>query len=140
MFSSARRLGTAAFEKPLFRRLLPERRRAKLERLFVRHGAVLVFVARHLAGLRAPVFALAGINGMPLKRFLLWDMLGMCISVPLMVGLGYVFSDHLQELGTEVRRWEHWIVRGAMICLLAYLAVVAAQRIRGDRSRSSDGR
>ena len=72
LFISARRLGTAAFEKPLFRRLLPESRRAKLERMFAGHGSVLVFVARHLAGLRAPVFALAGINGMPLKRFLLW--------------------------------------------------------------------
>ena len=57
-----------------------------------RHGAAVIFMARHVAGVRAAVFAVAGIHGMRLPRFVLWDALGACISVPLMTSLGFMAS------------------------------------------------
>lgn len=133
LFLGARRLGQAAFERPLFRRLLPPARRARLEVLFAKRGAALVFFARHLAGIRAPVFALAGIQGMPLARFVTFDVLGLCISAPVMVGLGYVFSSHLDELRAGVVRMEHAVVGAAVLGLCGYVLVVATRRLRAGR-------
>src|SRR5690349_9554450 len=78
LFFAARRLGPAAYERKLFQRVLPPARRAKIERAYERYGGRLVFVARHVAGLRAAVFAMAGMNGMKPRRFFFWDTLAAC--------------------------------------------------------------
>ena len=64
LFFAARRLGPAAYDRKLIRRVLPPERRAKIESAYQRYGGRLVFFARHVAGLRAAVFAMAGIHGM----------------------------------------------------------------------------
>ena len=43
----------------------PERRE-KVEEKFARYGNVIVFMGRHMAGLRAPIFAMAGMHDMPI--------------------------------------------------------------------------
>lgn len=136
LFTTARRLGPAALDKPLFRRLLPPERREKIARTMEKRGPVMVFVARHIAGMRAPVFALAGIHQMPLRRFLLWDALGACISVPLMIGLGYVFSDHIDRVLHGVARVEHWVGASAAVLLTVYVIVVIVRR-RRTRERTA---
>jgi len=130
LFSSARRLGTAALERGLFARLLPPKRRSRIEAMFERRGSVVIFVARHIAGLRAPVFAMAGIHRMPLRRFVLWDSLGILVSVPLMVTLGYLFSEHLDEVERGVGNVEHWAVVGAVVIFLIYVLSVGMRRAR----------
>jgi len=130
LFLAARRTGTTAYERGWLARLLPGPRRAKLERLFARYGGALVVVARHVAGLRAPVFALASIHGMPLRRFLLWDGLGACVSVPLMVLLGYAFANHLERVRMGVARLEHWVLALAGIALAAYAIGSGLRRLR----------
>jgi membrane protein DedA with SNARE-associated domain len=130
LFSTAKRLGPRALDRPLFRRLLSVERRAQVERMFAQHGGKVVFVARHVAGLRAPTFALAGIHGMPTARFLFWDALGLCISAPAFIGLGYLFSDHLDELRRGLARAEHLIVGALVIAVVCYSAVVMMRRRR----------
>ena len=39
--------------------MTPERRE-QVEEMFARYGNVIVFMGRHMAGLRAPIFAMAG--------------------------------------------------------------------------------
>src|ERR1041385_1979536 len=53
LFFAARRLGTAAYDKKLFQKILPPAGRAKIEGAYARYGGRLVFIARPLAGLRA---------------------------------------------------------------------------------------
>jgi membrane protein DedA with SNARE-associated domain len=123
LFLWARRLGESAYTLPAVARLLPPARRARVERLFTRHGGRIVFVARHLAGLRAPVFAVAGIHGLPLGRFLFWDALGLCVSAPAVVGLGYLFSDRIDRIRGDLSRAEHW----ALLLFVLGFAVYAAR-------------
>jgi membrane protein DedA with SNARE-associated domain len=133
LFSTARRLGPAALERPAFQRLLPHARRAKLEDAFRRRGGLVILAARHIAGLRAPVFALAGVHGMPLRTFLLWDLLGVTVSVPLVATLGYVSSDHLQRIWRGVAHVEHWLGAIAGVALAVYVVSVAVRRRWGSR-------
>ena len=130
LFTSARRLGEHALERPLFRRLLPPKVRQRVEALMSKRGPVIIFVARHVAGLRAPVFALAGMHGMPLGRFVLWDALGMLISVPVTVSLGYFFSQHIDRVRTGMASAEHWILAGVALALAAYALIVGVRHAR----------
>ena len=126
LFLLARRLGPAAYDRPLFHRLLPPARRARVEAAYRRHGGKLVFAARHLVGIRAAVFALAGIHGMRLRRFLGWDGLAACLSVPLVVGVGYAGALHLDRVRSEIATVERWIG----VAAVAAIGVVAVVRHR----------
>jgi membrane protein DedA with SNARE-associated domain len=128
LFSIARRLGPSALSRPMFQRLVPPHRRERIERAFRLHGGKLVFFARHVVGLRSATFALAGINRMPLRRFLFWDALAACISLPVVIGLGYVFALHLDRVRRGIATAEHWIGFVALSAAIVYMAVRAHRR------------
>jgi membrane protein DedA with SNARE-associated domain len=133
IFLTAKHLGTRALERPLFRRLLPDKRRARLERLFQRWGGGIVFAARHVAGIRAPVFALAGINRLPTTVFVVFDLAGLTISAPVMVGLGYLFADQLERALGHVTRVQHVIVFAVVLLVAGYASYVVLRRWVGRR-------
>jgi len=125
LFLFARRLGPAAYERRVFRRLLPPKRRARVEALYARHGGKVVFVARHIVGVRAAAFALAGMNGMAVKKFIAWDALAAALSVPVVMGLGYFGAQHLDAVRRGLSMVEHDI---ALVVVIAVAAVVVLAR------------
>ncbi len=110
LFFTARRLGTKALERPFFQKLLPPARRQRLQYWFRRYGMLVIFVARYMSGFRAAVFAMAGIENMPIYKFILADGIGLCISVPLVVSLGYYFSNHLDKVRHAMGQTEHYLL------------------------------
>lgn len=128
LFSTAKRLGSAAVDRPMFRRLLTEKRRARITALFAKHGGKVVLFARNVAGLRAPTFVLAGMDGMPAARFLFWDALGLCVSAPLSFGLGYVFSNQLDEIRAGIVHVEHVVVLALVSAIVAHALAVVVRR------------
>lgn len=125
LFLLARRLGPAAYERRVFRRLLPPPRRARVEALYARHGGKVVFAARHIVGVRAATFAFAGIHGMAVRRFLAWDALAAAISVPVVFCLGYFGAQHLDAVRHGLSVVQHDI---ALVAVLAVVAVVVLAR------------
>lgn len=122
LFFLARRLGPKAYENRLIKRALPPERRARIAAAYARHGGRLVFFARHVAGLRGAVFAMAGIHGMAPRRFLFWDALAACVSIPFAVGLGYFGSMHVDRMRADEAEIHHYILLAAAIGLLGYIA------------------
>lgn len=98
LYLVARHLGNAALSHPRLGRLLPPSRRAKLRRLFATRGPLVILFARHVPGLRAATFALAGIDRFPLRRFLFWDAVGVLSSVTLVFSLGHAFASQLDRV------------------------------------------
>lgn len=129
LFLLARRLGPKALERPLFRRLLPPARHEHLEDLYRRYGGRLVFFARHVAGLRGAVFALAGMNRMKMRRFLAWDALAAVIGIPLTMAVGYFGSAHVDRVRAGVDRAEHWVALALALLGLAILALRHQRRL-----------
>lgn len=123
LFRLARRLGPAIYRRRPFAQLFTPERRAKLERLFARHGGKIVFVGRHMPGLRNAIFAFSATQGIPLKTFVLWDVAGLVISLPLVTGLGYVFSDNVDRARHDLARVDHW----ALLIGVGIFALVAAR-------------
>jgi membrane protein DedA with SNARE-associated domain len=127
LFALARRHGPRALDSRLVRRVLTPARREKLERHFARHAFLTVVVARHTGGLRFAAFALAGATGVRAATFVLADGLSAMLSVPLVVGAGYLLAHHLAEARRDIRLVELAVLAAA---LLAGWIVVRVRRRR----------
>ncbi len=93
-----RRFGAALFKSKWFRSRVSSRRvkhtRLKLEK----RSILMIFIARHLFYLRTVTFLTCGAVRMRVEKFLLADMAAALISLPIMMGIGYVASEHYQQL------------------------------------------
>jgi membrane protein DedA with SNARE-associated domain len=123
LYSFGRRFGGTILRHPRVLRHLTPKRQARIEHYFARYGNRTVFLVRHLAVLRAPTYLIAGAMKMPGWKFLLWDGLAALISVPLMVGLGYFFADHIDVLRRDLPRVQHWIGLAVILTIGIYLLV-----------------
>ncbi|HUL58379.1 MAG TPA: DedA family protein [Anaeromyxobacteraceae bacterium] len=126
-YTLARRHGGRVLESRAVRRLLTPTRRAWLEAHFARHAFWTIAIARHASGLRLPAFALAALHGVRPTTFLLADGLSALVSVPLVVGAGFLFSRHLGQVHREIRLVELGILAALALGLGAY-AVVRRRR------------
>jgi membrane-associated protein len=101
------------------------------ERMFARYGAVAIFFARFLFGLRIIAGPLAGVLRMPWRRFLLFNFLGAVTWVSAIAVLGYLF-------GSQWQRLMYWL-KGAELAVLALLVLVIVLVRMRRRSRRPPG-
>ena len=92
----------------------------RIERFMQRHGARAVFYARFLAGLRALIYLSAGSFGVRPAVFLLYDLLGALISVPIVVTLGYIFGKQIEMIVRYIGGFERLIVIVAILSAAVY--------------------
>ncbi len=128
LFLLARRLGPRALDARAVRRVLTPARREKLERHFARHAFLTVAVARHTGGVRFAAFALAGATGVRAATFVVADGLSAMLSVPIVVGAGYLFAHHLGEARRDIRLLELGILAAALVA--AWVVVRVRRRRR----------
>ena len=138
LFFAAKRLGPRAYEKKFFQKLLPPARRKRFEELYAKHGGKVVFVARHVAGLRAATFVMAGIHQMDTKRFIFWDGLGAAISIPIIMTLGYLGSEHIELVREGIAHVQHYIVAGVVVLIAAYITWRQVKSIRAARKAAKE--
>ncbi|HSU90272.1 MAG TPA: DedA family protein [Sporolactobacillaceae bacterium] len=70
----------------------------RIQKFMQRHGHRAIFYARFLAGLRALIYLSAGSFGVRPAVFLVYDLLGAVISVPIVVTLGYLFGGQIEAV------------------------------------------
>ena len=102
----------------------------RTENLFVRHGAHSLLVAKFVPGLNTAAPSLAGIFRMPVRRFMLFDSLGGLFWVATFTGLGFIFSDQLEQIAARSLRWGGWLVVVLAGSLAAYISWKYIQRRR----------
>lgn len=79
---------------------------ARGEGMFARYGAVTVFLARFVFGMRIIAGPLAGVLRMPWRKFLLFNFLGASLWVTVISGAGYLFGQHWGRLERWVKRFD----------------------------------
>ena len=93
LYYLGRWIGPTIHRHPILKRVVGNRNLARARFAFAKHRAKFVFFARFLPGLRAPAFFTAGTFKMPFRKFLLWDGMAACLSIPPAVLLGYFFHE-----------------------------------------------
>ena len=91
---------------------------ARGERLFAKYGALTVFFARFVFGLRIIAGPLAGVLRMPWRRFLLFNFLGAALWVSVISAVGYLFGQRWQRLEHDVKRFDLGVGIVALLVLL----------------------
>ena len=76
------------------------------ERLFARYGALTIFFARFVFGMRIIAGPLAGVLRMPWKRFLIFNFMGSALWVSAISSVGYFFGRHWDRLEGEIKRFD----------------------------------
>jgi undecaprenyl-diphosphatase len=131
-FYAGRRLGRAFLVRHGPKFSITEERLQAVEAFFDRHGGKAIFLGRFVGLVRAVNPFLAGSSGMPLRRFLPYDVVGAGAWATLLLGLGYIFWQsfdrvlHYAERGT--------LALGTTIVVLALL-VWLARRLRDEEHR-----
>ncbi|HLP24626.1 MAG TPA: DedA family protein [Acidobacteriota bacterium] len=140
IFLTGRYLGQRLLATRWFQRYLSPAKQQRVEVQFHRFGSMVLFVARFLPGLRAPVFFTAGSMKVRYWKFLLFDGLAALISVPFFVWLGHwlwaKFHDDLAQLDRVLARsqWYSLLVTGG-IATLVILAIAVRLRRRHRAAR-----
>jgi len=106
----------------------------RTEGLFERQGARSLLVAKFVPGLGAVATPLAGIFQMRLRRFLLFDILGVLLWLGTYMGLGYFFSAEIERIAQNARALGSWIVVLLISAFIAYVLYkfVARQKFLRD--------
>lgn len=98
--------------------------------IFSRHGARSLLVAKFIPGINTVAQSMAGIFHMHPLRFLLFDVLGACFWVGSFTGLGYLFSDQLEEIAYHALRLGALLLVVLIGSLAGYIIVKYSQRRR----------
>lgn len=104
-------------------------RRAEL--FLLRHGVRSLLVAKFVPGMNRTMLPLTGTARTPFHRFLLWDLSGAILWAGVYAGLGFIFSDELQEAADRlIRIGGFFVLVGAAALLIAYMLVKLVHRQR----------
>jgi membrane protein DedA with SNARE-associated domain len=99
------------------------------EEMFERHGAVAIFFARFVFGLRVFAGPLAGVLRMRWQAFTLFNFLGAAAWVSCIASVGYIFGQRWRDLMRAMQRFN--------IAVLIVVVVVAAYLWWRHRRRQS---
>jgi glycerol-3-phosphate O-acyltransferase/dihydroxyacetone phosphate acyltransferase len=109
----------------LVRLVLSPAREQGLTAAYRRHALKTVVTARHVMGLRAAAFLIAGSARVPFWKFVVADAGAALFGVPLVFGLAYFFTDQIKAIMADVHRAERWLGLASLLALVAMLLVVA---------------
>ena len=109
----------------------------RLERMtqrFNRYGMWMCFFGRFFMGVRAAMCITAGVTRLPFWRFVLADLAGALLSIPLFVWLGFWFASMVPTLKTYVHL-THWVLLAITLVILA--GFIAYRRYRPVRTTAA---
>lgn len=104
---------------PLIRKMLgSEKQQSWIQNHFNEHPWKTIFVARFLAGVRAPTFFFAGGHGVPYWKFFFADFLGALISVPTSIWAAWYLGENKERAFEVVHQFHMWVL-GVVLCAVA---------------------
>jgi membrane protein DedA with SNARE-associated domain len=138
LYAMAKILGPSVFRRRPLRWLLPETAQPRIDELFRKHGSVTLFVARFITGVRVCVFVLAGLRGVSVWRFVLWDGLAIALTVPVFATIGHAFGSSASDLDTRIRSTNHMLLGLCVVVCFAYIGFRVISVRRGSKPLRAD--
>jgi membrane protein DedA with SNARE-associated domain len=88
------------------------------EEMFARYGAVAIFFARFVFGLRVFAGPLAGVLRMRWRAFAVFNFLGAAVWVTCIASAGYLFGQHWHTLARAMQRFNIAVLIAAVAVIL----------------------
>lgn len=129
IFLLGAKFGRKLTRRWIFHKLLPDERLEVVQKKFHERGNKLIFAARFMPGLRAPIFFSAGTLHLPFSVFLFYDGTAALLSVPAIVGTVFYFGDRVDQVIRVIQGLEHGIA--ALIFLV--LGIMGIKWYRASR-------
>jgi rhodanese-related sulfurtransferase len=104
------------------------------KRIFLRHGARSLIIAKFVPGFSTFAQPLAGAMRMSWARFLAFDAVGAFVWTATFAGLGYFFSDQIERIIAYATDFGWWFGAAMLAALLAFVAWKFIERQRLIRS------
>jgi membrane protein DedA with SNARE-associated domain len=112
--------------------LTPERL-DKATLFFDRHGGKVIVIARFVEGLRQANGIIAGMSGMPWRRFLVFNAIGAALWVGTWTALGYLSGSHINTIYDAAARYSTYLLAALAVLLAAY---IVRRLVRRRRARA----
>jgi membrane protein DedA with SNARE-associated domain len=93
----------------------------RFEDRFARWGALTVFLGRHFAGFRAPIFLIAGVMRISRIKFLVADGLSAIITISFTLGLGYFGGNSLRVLRQDITRIDYIFILALVVLVAGWI-------------------
>lgn len=123
LYFIGKKYGRAVIEQKRFRKFLTSERISILEDKFKKRGTIVILLGRHIVGLRAQIFLVAGVMRMSALKFLIADAFTAVFTIILMVGAGYMGGYSLQVVRKDITKIEHIAILLLIISLIIYLFI-----------------
>jgi len=117
LYLVSKKYGRSIVEHRRFHKIITPDKLSKLEEKFREWGGLVVFLGRHVWGLRAQIFLVAGVMKMSAIKFLVADGIAALFTIALWGGIGYAGGNSIQVLKRDVTRIEHIAVVVVVILL-----------------------
>ena len=108
----------------------------RTEGIFESQGARSLLIAKFVPGLNAVAMPLAGIFQMRLRKFLLFDLLGIVLWLTTYIGVGYFFTDQIEMVANHAKALGSWVVvllAGGLALYILYKFWARRKFLRGLR-------
>ena len=89
---------------------------------FDKYGALLVFWGRLIPGIRTLISVPAGVELMPINKFLIWTSLGSLIWVIFLTSAGYYFGENYEIIGLYIDNFK-FILKPIFVILIIFLFI-----------------
>jgi membrane protein DedA with SNARE-associated domain len=110
LYVVGRKYGRRVVEHKRFHKMLTPETIMKLEEKFNRWGSFVILLGRHVLGLRAQIFLVAGVMRMSPIKFLIVDGFSALGTIGLWGVVGYLGGNSLQVLRKDITRVEHVVI------------------------------
>jgi len=106
----------------------------KSKKWFEKYGVSLVFWGRLVPGIRTLISVPAGIELMPLRKFLIWTTSGSFIWVVFLTYTGYVFGENYPLIETYLDQVKYVVKPILIIIFLYFLTKLLLRLIKKNRA------
>ena len=98
---------------------------------FDKYGVLLVFWGRLIPGIRTLISVPAGIELMPLNKFLIWTSLGSLIWVIFLTSAGYLFGENYEIIGLYIDNFKI-ILKPIFVILILFFLIRFFKKLKSN--------
>jgi len=98
---------------------------------FEKYGVLLVFWGRLIPGIRTLISVPAGIELMPINKFLIWTSLGSLIWVIFLTSAGYLFGENYEIIGLYIDNFKI-ILKPIFVILILFFLIRFFKKLKNN--------